>query len=79
MLAALRSVSWTVRSQLLLTLREVDLRMWLRCCAELGPDEVLFSAMVVAEVGDFASAIPLVDRPRAAPRLRLRLKTRPGS
>ena len=77
MLLALRSVTWPVRAQLLLTLLEADLRLWLRCVTELGPDEVLFSGMVVSDAADVVTAIPLTDGSRALPRFRLRVKTRP--
>ena len=76
MLAALRSLAWGPRNGVLRALREEDERLWLRCCAELGPDEVLFSAMAVQDADDFGGAIPLPDvlvrlpatRPRSAGR-----------
>ena len=76
-LLALRALPWDVRARVLLTLREADVRLWLRCCAELGPDEVLFTAMVVAEVEDYSGPIPLPDGPPRLLRRRLSRKSRP--
>ena len=64
MLAALRRLSWTARGHVMETLRMADTRLWLRCCVELGPDEILFSGLAVAEVEDHEMAIPLPDTPR---------------
>ena len=57
-------MTWTTRHAVLRTLRDVDLDLWVRCVAELGPDEVLLSYCAVAHVEDLSSAgaIPLPNR-----------------
>ena len=77
MLLALRRLPWDARAAVLACLRDWETALWLRCVAELGPDEVSFSGMVVLTVEDFDGAIPLLDAPgRALRRRRLRRKTR---
>ena len=64
MVAALRSLSWPVRQTVLDALKAADTGLWVRCMVSLGPDEILWSGVVIEEVGDFAGAIPLPDKPR---------------
>ena len=76
MVAALRRMTWGARAAVLACLRDVDLPLWVRCVADLGPDEVSFSAMTVLTVEDFDRPIPLLDALSRPVRLHLRRKTR---